>query len=360
MKPLFLLLLGMSIVVLGHAQYVYTINADSVKITNNCDSSELILQNHTQGVAGFLFNTGNGRTAFRRGIQKLNDSLFLIGADTLKVPLPGSGGIGSANNGLTDSAGVAQLGGTIWKTTSIELPPDTFFGINLNNFSTGAAFLGISSDPEFPLFSGVNTAGGGDGYQIFGLLDGTYEQDFYQNDTNMLSIANNRVFLFGDDGNAGGVDNFFSDGAVQLDGLTDFSHVEVPTFSLAGSSSPNYGTLTLGAYRNPDSLSVLTTTNLGTVGFTSLRQRHIILSATTGGTVTVSNNAFNFIQSSGALGTLTITLPSYPTDGDKITVKSQYTITAVTWSAGTMAAPINLTAGQSVDFVFDAGSGQWL
>jgi len=66
------------------AQYVYTIKADSVKITN-CDSSELIIENHTQGIPGFLFNTGNGRTVFKRGAQKLNDSSYLIGADTLKL-----------------------------------------------------------------------------------------------------------------------------------------------------------------------------------------------------------------------------------------------------------------------------------
>src|SRR5882757_4399984 len=66
------------------AQYVYTIKADSVKLTN-CDSSELIIENHTQNVPGFLFNTGNGRTVFKRGTQKLNDSLYLIGADTLKT-----------------------------------------------------------------------------------------------------------------------------------------------------------------------------------------------------------------------------------------------------------------------------------
>ena len=66
------------------AQYVYTIKADSVKITN-CDSAELILENHTQNIPGFLFNTGNGRTVFRRGAQKLGDSAYLIGADTVKV-----------------------------------------------------------------------------------------------------------------------------------------------------------------------------------------------------------------------------------------------------------------------------------
>ena len=66
------------------AQYVYTIKADSVKVTN-CDSSELIIENHTQNVPGFLFNTGNGRTVFKRGAQRLNDSSYLIGADTLKL-----------------------------------------------------------------------------------------------------------------------------------------------------------------------------------------------------------------------------------------------------------------------------------
>ncbi len=66
------------------AQYTYTIKADSVKLTN-CDSSELIIENHTQTVHGFLFNTNNGRTIFKRGAEKLNDSLYLIGADTVKV-----------------------------------------------------------------------------------------------------------------------------------------------------------------------------------------------------------------------------------------------------------------------------------
>src|SRR5580692_11372132 len=75
------------------AQYVYTIKADSVKITN-CDSAELILENHTQNIPGFLFNTGNGRTIFKRALQKINDSVYLIGADTLKIqgnPLASNG-----------------------------------------------------------------------------------------------------------------------------------------------------------------------------------------------------------------------------------------------------------------------------
>ena len=66
------------------AQTIYTIRADSTKLTG-CDSNELIIENHTQGVPGFLYNTGRGRTQFRRGIMKINGGLYLIGGDTLNL-----------------------------------------------------------------------------------------------------------------------------------------------------------------------------------------------------------------------------------------------------------------------------------
>ena len=62
---------------------IYGINADSTRLYG-CDSNELIIENHTQDIPGFLFNTGNGRTVFKRGVIKLRDSLYLIGGDTLK------------------------------------------------------------------------------------------------------------------------------------------------------------------------------------------------------------------------------------------------------------------------------------
>ncbi|MCS3799468.1 hypothetical protein [Niastella sp. OAS944] len=80
---LFLALLGAGQAV--HAQYVYTIKADSVKITNSCDTAELIIENHTQTVPGFLFNKGRGRTEFRKVFQNLTDNTFLIGGDTMKL-----------------------------------------------------------------------------------------------------------------------------------------------------------------------------------------------------------------------------------------------------------------------------------
>ena len=62
-----------------------TLTADSVKITN-CDSAELIIENHTQDVPGFLFNSGRGRTIFKRPLTKVNDNLYLVGADSLQIP----------------------------------------------------------------------------------------------------------------------------------------------------------------------------------------------------------------------------------------------------------------------------------
>ena len=104
-----LILLGcMAMSVYCSAQYVYTINADSVKITNRCDSAELIIQNHTQGVTGgFLYNTINGRTIFKKVLLQLNDSTYLIGPDTLKLA-SGSPNLqkvtnGSGNNITTNS-----------------------------------------------------------------------------------------------------------------------------------------------------------------------------------------------------------------------------------------------------------------
>ena len=85
MKRLLFLILVASLGQAVQAQKsVFTITADSVKITN-CDSSELILENHTQGVPGFLFNTGNGRTQFVRLLTSLGNNTYLVGADTLSL-----------------------------------------------------------------------------------------------------------------------------------------------------------------------------------------------------------------------------------------------------------------------------------
>jgi len=89
MKHLLVLQLTLALVTTLSAQtkQVYTITADSTKLTG-CDSNELIIENHTQNVPGFLYNTGKGRTAFKRPLTKISDTFYLVGADTLKLRYP--------------------------------------------------------------------------------------------------------------------------------------------------------------------------------------------------------------------------------------------------------------------------------
>ena len=84
MRSVYLLL---SLLIFGNlvrGQHVYTITADSVKLLSH-DSAELVIENHTQGIPGFLFNTGNGRTVFRRALLQLDESTYLLGTDTLRA-----------------------------------------------------------------------------------------------------------------------------------------------------------------------------------------------------------------------------------------------------------------------------------
>ncbi|WP_341842859.1 PKD domain-containing protein [Chitinophaga caseinilytica] len=69
------------------AQHVYPIKADSVRIYNTKDTAELILENHTQRVNGFLSNKGRGRTEFRRiQLASVGDTaLALSDQDSLSI-----------------------------------------------------------------------------------------------------------------------------------------------------------------------------------------------------------------------------------------------------------------------------------
>ncbi|SJZ93172.1 hypothetical protein [Sediminibacterium ginsengisoli] len=85
------LLLLLLLPAFSYAQFTHKIKADSVRIYNDSCNAELILENSTRNVSGFLFNTGNGRTQFKKAVVKLNDSSFIIGSDTLIVKYTDTG-----------------------------------------------------------------------------------------------------------------------------------------------------------------------------------------------------------------------------------------------------------------------------
>ena len=137
MKNIFSLLALLCLEKALHAQYIYTIKADSVKVTNSCDTAELIIENHTQNVPGFLFNKGRGRTEFRRPLQWVNDNLYLIGADSLKL-------------------NAWMQGGNFWGTTGIFGTKDNnHIDLYTNNAfrgrwtNTGNLLIGTNIDENF-------------------------------------------------------------------------------------------------------------------------------------------------------------------------------------------------------------------
>ena len=138
---------------LAMSQYVYTIKADSVRITN-CDSAELIIENHTQGVPGFLFNTGNGRTIFKRALIQLNDSVFLIGTDTLKLQN------GRPLQNLQSVLNVGHQKNTIYTDTAVnDAAGYTMWNGYPGNYGTSYAPYGkaMNFTQGWQLFNGVNT-----------------------------------------------------------------------------------------------------------------------------------------------------------------------------------------------------------
>lgn len=71
----------------AHSQYVYKIKADSLLVTNDSCNAEFNLENRSRDTLGFLYNKGKGRTEFRRAVSKYKDSMYVIGNDTLTLPV---------------------------------------------------------------------------------------------------------------------------------------------------------------------------------------------------------------------------------------------------------------------------------
>lgn len=192
------------------AQKIYTIQADSTKLTG-CDSNELIIENHTQGVPGFLFNKGQGRTEFRHGLFSLNDSLYVSGADTLNF-----GGLlndFSANNGVQYINRTMQFGNDTtnpYGGPAYQFRP-TFYNQNSSIFDwiTGPdEMLNIgkglySTQPETNVLAPYYVARFSTVYQQCGILMESNLTNYYSAPLNWISFKNNdpnaiRYSFFGD------------------------------------------------------------------------------------------------------------------------------------------------------------------
>lgn len=135
------------------SQHTHKLKADSVLITSDQQSSELIIQNSTKSVPGFLFNRGNGRTEFRRGITKLNDSIWLIGADTFDIKGLKGLGLSVYRDGLIKINDSLFLGDTVYETGSHQFNRHRFQQLNGHYYSIGGTAHNADSFPVFRFYN---------------------------------------------------------------------------------------------------------------------------------------------------------------------------------------------------------------
>ncbi len=145
------------------AQVQTQVIGDSIHMHSNAATAELILENSTKNVNGFLYNKGSGRTEFRKIMFKLNDSIHVFGGDTIKInPITTY----TASNGITLATNDFQLGGPLTKATTLgvqnfSLSMKTASGDSISYGSAGyGGTPSISSTGYLTHFSKGN-------YQIF-------------------------------------------------------------------------------------------------------------------------------------------------------------------------------------------------
>lgn len=93
---------------------------------------------------------------------------------------------------------------------------------------------------------------------------------------------------------------------------------------------------------------------------TTSNQSHTIFTPSTGGTVNLVVNQYNIINPAIGLLTLTVNLPSGPSNNDYVFIKFTQTVSTVTYGNGTVVDGITApTAGGLIMLVYDSTSTSW-
>lgn len=88
--------------------------------------------------------------------------------------------------------------------------------------------------------------------------------------------------------------------------------------------------------------------------------KHVVFTPSTGNTITLTNNFLNIVKPSGTLLALTVTLPSSPANNDRVEIKFTQIITTITYSGGTVVAPLlNASLGQYIKLIYDTSTSSW-
>ena len=93
---------------------------------------------------------------------------------------------------------------------------------------------------------------------------------------------------------------------------------------------------------------------------TKIHYAHNIFTPTVGQTVALINNQYNIINPAGTLASLTVNLPSTPTNNDVVYIKYTQAITLVTYGNGTVSDALTTPSiGSLVTLVYDSGTTTW-
>lgn len=131
-----------------NAQVQTQVIGDSVFVHSNTGKGELILQNSTDSVNGFLFNKGAGRTEFKKALIALGNNKYLIGGDTLDISSAENGS--SLSLTTTGTSGLATLSSGV-----LNIPNYSGWGLTGNSGINAAVnFLGTTDNN--PLVLKVN------------------------------------------------------------------------------------------------------------------------------------------------------------------------------------------------------------
>lgn len=196
---------------------------DSIYMHSNTGTAELILENSTKNVNGFLYNKGNGRTEFRKGLIKINDSLYIIGGDTLNR---GTGVVPISNltpaigNNIIDNSNYNQE----WRWNSLS------GGSGLKLFSNSTAATGNTQKLFDVQSAGANATSGQSTYAGYfkNTHTGTSSTNYglyteASGGTNNYSIYSNSGINYFSGKTSIGTTTFASDEKVNVAGTARFS-----------------------------------------------------------------------------------------------------------------------------------------
>lgn len=94
-----------------------------------------------------------------------------------------------------------------------------------------------------------------------------------------------------------------------------------------------------------------------------MRRNNTVFTPSTGGTITVTNNAYNIINPAGTIATLTVNMPNSPVNGDIVMLKFVQTVTSITFVSGTGSAGYGNgytpTSSQEIHLVYNSTDNKW-